>query len=173
DEATPAAITADCAALAERSPNAYGHAVANLMREHWDDVRAGKALFVTTWVAPGTGAAERAARGPASKVREGLGPQFNASSCESCHFRDGRGRPVREDGQPRPGEGERSGPPRLLRLGLVGPAGRLVPEPTYGLQLQDRALPPFVPEGEFDVGARAIEGRYADGTPFALEAPVV
>jgi CxxC motif-containing protein (DUF1111 family) len=173
DEAPPRPFAADRGTPEEISRNAYGHAVANLTSEHWSDVRAGKALFVTTWVAPGAGTSERAARGPSSKVREGLGPRFNASSCQSCHFRDGRGRPPHEPRLPLPPEGERSGPPRLLRLGLVGADGGLTPEPTYGLQLQDRALPPLVPEGDLDVAVQPIAGRYPDQTPFALEAPLI
>jgi CxxC motif-containing protein (DUF1111 family) len=160
------------------SHNAYGHAMANLAGEHWHDLRDGKALFITTWVAAGEAAAERALRGSSSQVREGLGPRFNENSCQSCHFRDGRGRPIRTLGRAlgrargaRDREG--SGPPRLLRLGRTGPEGELVPEPAYGMQLQDRALSPLAPEGAFDVGARTIEGRYPDGTRFALAAPEI
>lgn len=171
DEALPGALAAR--GPGESSPNAYGHAVANLRREHWSDVRAGKALFVTTWVAPGDATIEHALRGPGSHVREGLGPQFNASSCQSCHFKDGRGRPPRDARRPTPPEGDRSGPPRLLRLGLVAPDRRLAPEPTYGVQLQDRALSPAMPDGDFEIAVQARAERYPDDTPFVLEAPVV
>jgi CxxC motif-containing protein (DUF1111 family) len=157
----------------ELSVNAYGRALTNLAPEHWRDLRAGKEIFVTTWVASGTVAAERAARGPSSQVREGLGPQFNASSCQSCHFKDGRGRAPYKARQPDPPEGRRVGPPRLLRLGVIGVDGQLAPDPAYGLQLQDRALPPLAPEGDVDITARFVDGRYPDGTPFALEAPLV
>jgi CxxC motif-containing protein (DUF1111 family) len=153
----------------ELSPNAYGRAVENLPLERWTDLRAGKALFLTTWVAPGEAAAQHALRGPGAHVRDGLGPEFNASSCQSCHFKDGRGRPPR--GRHPPPEGNQSGPPRLLRLGVV--ADRLIPEPSYGAQLQDRALSPLAPEGAFDVTARPVVVRYPDGTPVVLEAPVV
>ena len=43
----------------------------------------GNSLFNQNWVTA-----------PASTTgRDGLGPIFNAQSCSSCHFRDGRGRP--------------------------------------------------------------------------------
>jgi len=153
--------------------NAYGHAVADLVDDHWSDLRAGKALFVTTWVAFGEAAAERAARGPASQVREGLGPQFNERSCQACHFRDGRGRPIRDPGPGRPLESERLDPPRLIRLGLAGADGQLVPDPTYGGQLQDHALSPLAPEGAFEITSQITYGQYPDATPYMLEAPIV
>ncbi len=157
----------------ELSHNAYGHAVANLVPEHWNDLRDGKAVFLTTWVAPGGAAAERAVRGASSQVRDGLGPRFNENSCQSCHFRDGRGRPLdRSRACGRHGD-ERSDPPRLLRLGRTGPEGELLPDPTYGGQLQDRALSPLAPEAAFDVGTRAIDGHYPDGTPFVLASPEI
>jgi CxxC motif-containing protein (DUF1111 family) len=153
--------------------NAYGHALANLVGDHWLDLRQGKALFLTTWVAPGEAAAERKLRGPASQVRDGLGPLFNERSCQDCHYRDGRGRPM-EDGRPRRSLAPaRSGPPRLLRLGGVGREGQLAPEPRYGGQLQDRALAPVVADGDFELGFRLVAGSYPDGTPFLLEAPVI
>lgn len=161
------------------SPNAYGHALSNLPPERWDDVREGKALFITTWVAPGAAEAERLARGPGSKVREGLGPLFNATSCQSCHFKDGRGGPPPDLRRPAEAHDRAylappaGGPLRLLRLGVAGGNGEPRPEPTYGWQLQDRALPGHTPEGSFAVAPRQVTGRHSDGTAFTLEAPVV
>jgi CxxC motif-containing protein (DUF1111 family) len=155
--------------------NAYGHALTDLHREHWDDLRAGKAIFIATWVPAGGAEAERLARGPAAQVREGLGPLFNATSCQGCHFKDGRGRPPpdlrRSEETHDAAELSPAGPPRLLRIGLVGDQGQLLPEPSYGLQLQDRALPGHRPEGSFAALAVPQQGRYADGAPFHLEAP--
>lgn len=155
--------------------NAYGHALGNLQREHWEDVRAGKGIFVATWVPFGAAEAEQLARGPAAHVREGLGPLFNATSCQGCHFKDGRGSPPPD--LRRPAEAHdaadlaRSGPPLLLRIGLVGEEGELLAEPTYGLQLQDRAIPGHRPEGGFAIESVQTEGRYSDGSSFRLEAP--
>jgi len=171
--AEAAAVGERPGAAGEPVHNAYGHAVASLLPEHWSDLRQGKALFVTTWVARGEVAAERAARGPAAQVREGLGPLFNESSCQGCHFRDGRGRPIHDTRQRSAREPERTGSPLLLRLGLAGPGDQLLPEPAYGTQLQDRALAPFFAEGAFDVTVRPLAGRYPDATVFALELPVV
>lgn len=67
------------------------------------------------------------------------------------------------------------GPPRLVRLGLVGADGQLRAEPSYGYQLQDRALPGHAPEGSFTVETSEVKGRYVDGASFTLEAarPVI
>jgi CxxC motif-containing protein (DUF1111 family) len=75
---------------------------------------------------------------PAStRNADGLGPLYNARGCQSCHMRDGRGRP------PEPGEPASS---LLIRLSVppeqarqTGPAPGWLPadpDPTYGLQLQ-------------------------------------
>lgn len=62
---------------------------------------------------------------------EGLGPIFNATSCDSCHPGDGRGH--RELG--------------FMRFGRVGAQGGF--DPMFALggpQLQDRAAPGYLPE---------------------------
>jgi CxxC motif-containing protein (DUF1111 family) len=65
---------------------------------------------------------------PAStKATDGLGPLYNARSCAGCHGSDGSG-----------------GDARVLRL--QSEDGR--PDPVYGLQIQDKALAGFVPEGK-------------------------
>lgn len=178
----PASASAQLTLPSGPVANAYGHALGNLQREHWEDVRAGKGIFVATWVPFGAAAAEQRARGPAAQVREGLGPLFNATSCQGCHFKDGRGRPPPELRRP---AGMREahdagylppvGPPRLVRLGLVGADGQLRAEPSYGYQLQDRALPGHAPEGSFTVETSEVKGRYGDGASFTLEAarPVI
>lgn len=172
--AAPAAVAAGSPRVAAPESaverNAYGHALVGLPKARWQEVHQGKAVFVATWVAPGGGAAERTRRGPSSQVREGLGPLFNATSCESCHFKDGRGGPPPD--LRRPAEAHSAsylaplGPMRILRLGARDA------DPVYGSQLQDRARPGHAPEGGFTVEPRVVTGRYADGAAFSLEAPV-
>ena len=87
-----------------------------------------------------------------------LGPLHNAVSCAGCHFLDGRGGP----------EGEA---PALVRLGVPGPGGRLLPEPQYGLQLQDRAVKGARAEGSVALRWEEVAGRYPDGTPYRLRRP--
>src|SRR5689334_2868124 len=60
---------------------AYANAAANLHGERRDNFFAGNSVFNRDWVTA-----------PSSTVgSDGLGPTFNAVSCSSCHFKDGRG----------------------------------------------------------------------------------
>lgn len=71
----PAARSGGATTVTDASRHAYGRALANLHRERWPLVRAGKALFIRRWPEPP------------------LGPLHNAGSCAGCHFLDGRGGP--------------------------------------------------------------------------------
>jgi CxxC motif-containing protein (DUF1111 family) len=100
------------------------------------DAVAGEALFERAWVAA-----------PASTdAADGLGPLFNGKACNSCHKEARAARFFELDG-------------RLVTRGLVvrlaTPEG--APHPALGLQLQDRAVPGLMPEGE--VFARLDRGR--------------
>lgn len=87
-----------------------------------------------------------------------LGPLHNAVSCAGCHFLDGRGGPRGES-------------PVLLRLGVPGPGGRLLPEPRYGFQLQDLAVAGARPEGVAVLRWQEVPGRYPDGAQYRLRRP--
>jgi len=101
---------------------------------------------------------------PASTTgRDGLGPTFNAQSCSSCHFKDGRAQPP--TGSPMPELG------LLLRLSVVDDKGDSQALPTYGGQLQDHAILGVEPEGSIRITKTKRRGRFADGTPYTLLAP--
>lgn len=105
---------------------------------------------------------------PAStKARDGLGPTFNARSCSSCHFKDGRGR------APEPGEIHNNG--YLIRLSVPGTGAHNSPkpDPKYGGQLQDHSLQSVPTEGAFSITYTEIKGKFADGTPYSLRKPEV
>lgn len=128
--------------------NAFGRALANLDRGRWELMREGKALFVKDW---------------AVRERGIAGPLSNAASCTFCHFKDGRGHPPEES---------KTGPPLLLRLSIPAPGSSGgVPEPVYGWQLNDRAVPGVPAEGRVEVTYTEISGRYPDGTIYRLRKP--
>jgi len=96
--------------------------------------------------------------------RDGLGPIFNAQSCSTCHFHDGRAEPPADADDPERG--------LLFRLSVPGDGGQgHIPEPNYGDQLQDRAIDDVPPEGRVRITYDEVPGELADGTEYTLLAP--
>ena len=62
---------------------AFSHFSTNLPHEKRMDFRLGNALFRKLWVAAPS----------STQASDGLGPFYNARSCEQCHKDDGRGMP--------------------------------------------------------------------------------
>lgn len=113
----------------------------------------GNSLFNQNWVtAPSS-----------TEGRDGLGPLFNAQSCSSCHFKDGRARPPERADDPERG--------LLMRISVVGDDGEPEPHPTYGGQFQDRAVRNIAPEGSVVITTTERTGSYDDGTAWSLAAP--
>lgn len=90
------------------------------------DFYTGMSFFRLPWV-----------RAPSSTTaRDGLGPLFNAHSCESCHRNGGRGRSLLDDPHSA----------AVVARISVEREGRLGPHPRYGSQLQRKAT--FRPDGQ-------------------------
>ena len=137
---------------------AFSRPAPNLSLVRRGDHFAGNSFFQNAWVTA-----------PAStKARDGLGPLFNTMSCQSCHIKDGRGRPPRvgEDmvsmllrvSEPK---GQRKAPPHL----------GVLPHPSYGIQIQSRAVQGVKPEAKPRIEWDEFEGKYADGTSYSLRRP--
>jgi CxxC motif-containing protein (DUF1111 family) len=134
--------------------NAFSFPAANLTDPERTRFVIGNSFFKRNW-----------AEAPSStKKRDGLGPHFIARSCGGCHTEDGRGEPPKAGEQP---------VGLLLRLSVpgVGAHGGVVPEPTYGDQLNNAAIQRVKPEGMIDITHDAVQGRFADGTPYTLQKP--
>lgn len=104
---------------------------------------------------------------PAStSARDGLGPIFNSQSCQSCHVKDGRGRPPVED--------ERM-LSMLLRIAFlnqtINPKTGSASHPVYGDQLQNRSIPGVPAEMEPRIEWKFMRGKYPDGTLYELREP--
>ncbi len=137
------------------SSNAFGLAIPSLTSLERRAFAVGNNFFNDNWVTA-----------PASTDgRDGLGPLFNAQSCSSCHFHDGRGQPPENDEDPERG--------MLLRLSVpgVGPHGEPRPDPAYGGQLQDRAINGVLPEGMIQILEELIDHTYPDGATVTLSEP--
>ncbi|WP_420413114.1 di-heme oxidoredictase family protein [Roseibium sp.] len=144
--------------------DAFSHSNANLTFEQERDFKLGNGLFKKLW-----------ASSPAStKASDGLGPLYNARSCQGCHLKDGRGRP------PRPGDEAVS---LFLRLSippqteehqkaLADKAFLRIPEPTYGGQFQAFAVTGLPAEGRFDIVHEEIEVPLNGGEVAVLQKPV-
>jgi CxxC motif-containing protein (DUF1111 family) len=122
-------------------------------KAHFD---LGHAVFNTHWVPAGTPRAQR---------RDGLGPLFNADSCDACHNEGARGR----------GPDSEGGAPLSLVVKLDSPGSAAgensAGDPVYGHVLNPLALPGVRPEGRVTIHYESAPGRYPDGTEFALRRP--
>ena len=134
--------------------NAFGYPSPHLAAKDRRAFMVGNSFFKQNWV-----------QAPASAAgRDGLGPLFDARSCSTCHFKDGRGRP--------PEGAERHPTGLLLKLNVPGPDGFHQPHPVYGGQLQPRAIGGVEPEARFELDYASVPGAYPDGAPYELQRPV-
>ncbi|MDX2288866.1 MAG: di-heme oxidoredictase family protein [Hyphomicrobiaceae bacterium] len=125
--------------------------------------KIGNAVFRKLWVSS-----------PAStKSSDGLGPLYNARGCQNCHLKDGRGRPP-ADGEPAVSMFLRlSVPPRTDAEFAALSEGRtsVIPEPTYGSQLQNFSVQGHAPEGQMTIQYADHPVTLADGTIVTLRQP--
>lgn len=159
------------AATSLKRPNrdAFSQPSANMSFERELRFKLGNGLFRKLWVAA-----------PASTdASDGLGPLYNARACQRCHLKDGRGHP------PEPGatdaEDTRS-VSMFLRISVPENAGDLAramedivfataPEPTYGLQIQEKALPGHPAEARMRIDYEEIPVALSEGESATLLKP--
>ncbi|MFJ2363056.1 di-heme oxidoredictase family protein [Pseudomonas sp. NPDC087697] len=141
--------------------NAFSQPSANLSPTRRLDFSVGNSFFRSPWViAPST-----------TTARDGLGPLFNTNACQNCHIKDGRGHPPTADAD--------NAVSMLVRLSIPNAAAYVkvieqmgvVPEPVYGGQLQDMAVPGVAPEGKVRVDYDPVPVRFTDGTEVELRKP--
>lgn len=155
------ALSGGDATVMKFDQNAFSMPAANLAPVRRLDFSVGNSFFRNPWViAPSS-----------TTARDGLGPLFNTNACQSCHIKDGRGRPA---------EAERGNAVSMLvRLSIPGGAEHaevlhergVAPEPTYGGQLQDMAVPGVAPEGKVRLTYATHVERFSDGYEVELRAP--
>ncbi len=95
-------------------------------------------------------------------VFSGLGPIFNNNACDSCHPKNGRGRPPRD--------GERMDS-MFLRVSLPGTdplTGGPLAVPGMGTQLQHLANFGVLPEADVAISEEFNDGMFGDGEAFEL-----
>jgi CxxC motif-containing protein (DUF1111 family) len=143
--------------------DALSQSNANLSFEQEETFKLGNALFRKLWVSS-----------PSSTLAsDGLGPLFNARACQSCHIKDGRGHPP---------EGAADATSMFLRLArpakteeerqaLETYVTASLPDPVYGGQLQDLAVPGLKAEGRMVIEYREQPVELGDGTVVSLRKP--
>lgn len=133
--------------------NAFKMPMPGLSEEHESLFYSGNSWFNQSWVAAPS----------STETRDGLGPLFHASGCSGCHFQDGRGAPPEEGAVGPLGA-------LLVRISVPGVDGP-VPDPVYGGQLADLALPGVDPELAAHIEWTVVPGRFADGSSYELLQP--
>jgi len=146
------------------SRDAFSQANANLTFEEQHTFKVGNGLFKKLW-----------ASSPSStQASDGLGPLYNARSCQGCHLKDGRGRPPRAGDEAVSLFLRLSVPPQTgeQRRALAAKKILSVPEPVYGGQFQAFAVPGLAGEGRFDIETHEVEVPLAGGETAVLQKPV-
>lgn len=149
---------------ARDNADAFSQPSANLSFEEELNFKVGNGLFKKIWVSS-----------PASTLAsDGLGPLYNARSCQRCHVKDGRGHP--------PEGPEDNAISMFLRISVPAqtPDARMAeisdyittdPDPNYGRQLQDLSLPGHAPEIDFQVTYEEQEIALSEGETASLRHP--
>ncbi|MGH1428110.1 MAG: di-heme oxidoredictase family protein [Arenicella sp.] len=145
--------------------DAFSHASANMSFERELDFKIGNAFFKRIWVSsPST-----------TQSSDGLGPLFNARSCQRCHIKDGRGHP--------PENQIDNNVSALLKLAippqnteqqqlLASGMAANFPDPNYGSQLQDFSVQGVFAEGKMALSYEQKKIKMADGEVIFLRKPV-
>ncbi|WP_375579747.1 di-heme oxidoredictase family protein [Marivirga tractuosa] len=135
------------------SVNAFGHAAPNISDDKQMQFVTGNAFFKRNWVTAPSSTADL----------DGLGALFNAKSCSSCHFLDGKGEPGFEKGQ---------SSALLFRLSIPSETNTTKAEPTYGNQFNHLAILGVKEEGEVKIEYEEINREFPDGETYTLRKPI-
>lgn len=148
---------------ARTTRDAFSQPSANMPFEGELDFKVGNGLFRKLWVSA-----------PAStRASDGLGPLYNARSCQRCHLKDGRGHP--------PEGPDDNAISMFLRVSILGGPDDVIaeiegylatrPEPTYGTQMQDFGLSGHPSEYRLVITYEDIEVVLSDGETATLRKP--
>jgi CxxC motif-containing protein (DUF1111 family) len=144
--------------------DAFSEPSASLSFEERAGFEIGNGIFRREWVIA-----------PAStQAADGLGPLYNARACQNCHLKDGRGHP--------PTGPDDAAASMFLRLSIPPRTGaerdliashraNVIPDPTYGGQLQNFAIPGQLPEGRMVIDYQEIPVDLAGGETVHLQKP--
>ncbi|MER9919478.1 MULTISPECIES: di-heme oxidoredictase family protein [unclassified Mesorhizobium] len=143
--------------------DAFSQPSENITFEEQGNFKLGNALFRKNWVSSPS----------STQASDGLGPLFNERACENCHLKDGRGRPPAADSR------TTSMFLRLARDASTAEEKTEIaahkvlnfPDPVYGAQLQELAVPGLKGEGRMYVDYREEKVTLGDGSIVSLRKP--
>ncbi len=165
DEAQPFEVKSAGAATvrATMNANAFSQPSANITFEDELTFKVGNGLFRKLWVSS-----------PSSTLAsDGLGPLYNARSCQRCHLKDGRGHP--------PEGPDDNAISMFLRVSIPSDYSAMaeeiegyiatLPEPTYGTQMQDFSLAGHPAEYRLQIEYEEMEVPLSGGEVASLRMP--
>ena len=141
--------------------SAFSQASGNISFERELDFKVGNGLFKMLWVSS-----------PSSTLAsDGLGPLYNARSCQRCHLKDGRGHP--------PEAPNDTAVSMLMRISIPGGPGvaeiedylSTLPEPTYGEQIHDFGIAGHASEAQLKITYEEIEVALSGDETATLRKP--
>lgn len=146
--------------------DAFSHFSNGIGFEGESKFKIGNAIFRRLWVAAPS----------STKASDGLGPLYNARGCQNCHLKDGRGRP------PTANFPDEVAVSMFLRLSippetdeqkklLAERRANVIPDPTYGEQLQNIAIKGLDGEGNMHITYSDVPVTLMDGTIVTLRKP--
>ncbi|ESW87379.1 thiol oxidoreductase [Mesorhizobium sp. LSJC269B00] len=143
--------------------DAFSQPSENITFEEQGNFKLGNALFRKNWVSSPS----------STQASDGLGPLFNERACQNCHLKDGRGRPPAADSR------TTSMFLRLARDASTAEEKAEIavhkvlnfPDPVYGAQLQELAVPGLKGEGRMYVDYREEKVTLGDGSVVWLRKP--
>ncbi len=144
--------------------NIFSHFSANLDFKDQNLFLLGNGLFRKDWVSSPS----------STQASDGLGPLFNARSCQGCHIKDGRGHaPMNENDNAVTMLMRLSIPPQNAEQQKLLEEKRAlsIPEPTYGGQLQDFAVPGIPAEARIKVTYEDVTVALNGGESITLRKP--
>jgi CxxC motif-containing protein (DUF1111 family) len=144
--------------------DAFSHFATTLSFAEEETFKLGNALFSKLWVSSPS----------STQASDGLGPLFNARSCMSCHIRDGRGHPPEAAGDDATSMFLRLARPARTeaeKQAITDHRAVNFPDPTYGSQLQDLAVPSLAAEGRMAISYTEQPVTLAGGETVRLRQP--
>lgn len=141
--------------------NAFSQPSGNISFERELDFKVGNGLFKKLWVSS-----------PSSTLAsDGLGPLYNARSCQRCHIKDGRGHPPSGPDDGTVSMIKRIAVPRSDGIRDIKDYIGTSPDPTYGNQIQDLTVAGHAAEGQLRVSYVERKIALSGGETASLRVP--